>query len=261
MDINLLELWGQMGLPVRGVVLVLTAQAIFSLAVAVDRLILMVRSGSASRAFAVTAAPLADSEEWSKLRDLAKSQTTAHLPAMMFTGLNTFLASRSRGESTERAAEHARRALERRSATLSEDLNRGMNVLASTGSTAPFVGLLGTVLGIIHAFHQIAAEGSGGIGTIGGSIGEALIVTGYGLVIAIPTVLIFNALSSRIQKFELGLNNAAGELLDRMEASHATESDEPMIERVEEVSGETEIEPKGDAKGEAKAPLTTASAN
>ena len=261
MDINLIELWGQMGLPVRGVVFVLTAQAIFSLAVTVDRLILLFRSGSASRAFAKVAAPLADSARWCKLRDLSKAQTSAHLPAMMFTGLTTFLAARTRGEPTERAAEHARRALERRSAALSEDLNRGMNVLASTGSTAPFVGLLGTVLGIIHAFHQIAAEGSGGIGTIGGSIGEALIVTGYGLVIAIPTVLIFNMLSSRIQKFELGLNNAAGELLDRMEASHASEEDDddaPVLERTEDVSGETEIAPEKDAP---KATAAAAAAN
>lgn len=211
MDINLLELWSQMGLLVRGVVLVLTAQAVFSLAVAVDRTVALVRSGGASRAFAKVAGPLADAERWGELRDLSKQESAAHLPAMMHTGVSVFLASRARGEGTERAAEHARRALERRSASLSEDLNRGMNVLASTGSTAPFVGLLGTVLGIIHAFHQIAAEGSGGIGTIGGSIGEALIVTGYGLVIAIPTVLLFNTLSSRIQRFELGLNNAAGE--------------------------------------------------
>jgi len=245
MDINLLEMWSQMGLPVRGVVLVLTAQAVFSLAVAVDRLIVLLRSGGASRAFAKLAGPMADSERWGALRDLSKRESAAHLPAMMHTGLSVFLSSRARGESNERAAEHARRALERRSASLSEDLNRGMTVLASTGSTAPFVGLLGTVLGIIHAFHQIAAEGSGGIGTIGGSIGEALIVTGYGLVIAIPTVLIFNTLSGRIQRFELGLNNAAGELLDRMEATNADNEDDDdaqVIERTEDVSGESEAE-------------------
>jgi biopolymer transport protein ExbB/biopolymer transport protein TolQ len=92
-----------------------------------------------------------------------------------------------------------------------------MGVLASTGSTAPFVGLLGTVLGIMHAFELIAAEGQGGIGTIGGAIGEALIVTGYGLLVAIPTVLVFNWLSNKIAAFETGLVNSAGELVDRLE--------------------------------------------
>lgn len=250
MDINLVELWGQMGLPVRGVVLVLTAQAVFSLAVAVDRLFMLFRSGRASRSFAEAAAPLVEEGQWTALRDRAKAAAAAHLPAMLHAGAATFLAARERGESTERAAEHARRALERRSATLSDDLNKGMNVLASTGSTAPFVGLLGTVLGIIHAFHQIAAEGSGGIGTIGGSIGEALIVTGYGLVIAIPTVLVFNMLSSRIARFELGLSNSAGELLDRMEASDAG-GEVLEVDAGSEPSGEHETA-KAEAKPEPK---------
>lgn len=98
-------------------------------------------------------------------------------------------------------------------------MNRGMNVLASTGSTAPFVGLLGTVLGIINAFKMISATGSGGIGTIGAAIAEALIVTGYGLVVAIPSVLIFNGLSSRIASYEAGLLNAGSELIDQMETT------------------------------------------
>jgi biopolymer transport protein ExbB/TolQ len=99
-----------------------------------------------------------------------------------------------------------------------------MNVLASTGSTAPFVGLLGTVLGIIHAFKMIAQNGSGGIGTIGAAIGEALIVTGYGLCVAIPSVLIFNWLSGRIADYEAGLINAGSELVDRLETGVASES-------------------------------------
>jgi biopolymer transport protein ExbB/TolQ len=94
-----------------------------------------------------------------------------------------------------------------------------MNILASTGSTAPFVGLLGTVLGILNAFKMIAATGSGGIGTIGGAIGEALYVTGYGLTVAIPSVLVFNFLSTKIATYEAGLLNAGSELIDRLETS------------------------------------------
>jgi biopolymer transport protein ExbB/TolQ len=105
-----------------------------------------------------------------------------------------------------------------------------MNVLASTGSTAPFVGLLGTVLGILNAFKLISQDGGGGIGTIGAAIGEALIVTGYGLAVAIPTVLPFNYLSARIAKNEAGLANAGSELIDQLEAGSYTrmrESDAP----------------------------------
>ncbi|MCA9583485.1 MAG: MotA/TolQ/ExbB proton channel family protein, partial [Myxococcales bacterium] len=101
--------------------------------------------------------------------------------------------------------------------TLSESLNKGMNIIASTGSTAPFVGLLGTVLGIINAFKLISADGSGGIGTIGAAIGESLIVTGYGLVVAIPSVLLFNTLSLRLDRYEGEVLRTVHELMDRLE--------------------------------------------
>jgi biopolymer transport protein ExbB/TolQ len=91
--------------------------------------------------------------------------------------LRTFLTERNNDQDNLRSGELARRALGRKGDAISRDLYRGMNVLASTGSTAPFIGLLGTVLGIINAFKVIAATGSGGIGTIGASIGEALVVT------------------------------------------------------------------------------------
>ncbi|MBC7174090.1 MAG: MotA/TolQ/ExbB proton channel family protein, partial [Polyangiaceae bacterium] len=115
----------------------------------------------------------------------------------------------------------ASRALERKGENHTASLNRGMNILASTGSTAPFVGLLGTVLGILNAFKLIANSGSGGLGTIGAAIGESLVVTGYGLVVAIPSVLLFNWLSGRIAKYESGLANAGSELIDRLEAGRS----------------------------------------
>src|SRR5690606_27516038 len=146
------------------------------------------------------------------------------------TGLETFTARVRDGHSVEKAAALAGRALERNGEKVSAALNRGMNVLASTGSTAPFVGLLGTVLGILHAFKLIASEGSGGMGTIGAAIGEALIVTGYGLTIAIPSVLLFNWLSGRITKYESGLVNAGGELVDQLEAGGAASPSEEEAE-------------------------------
>lgn len=219
MNINLLELWHEMGLPVRVVVIVLTLQAVASIAVAIDRLVLLLRSQSVSRAFAAKAGPLMDGGDWAKLFDEASKAKGSHLALLLFTGLKVFLDRRKAGDQPERAAELARRAIERKGESVSDELNRGLNVLASTGSTAPFVGLLGTVLGIINAFQMIAASGSGGIGTIGAAIGEALIVTGYGLCVAIPTVLLFNWISGRISRFEMGLTNAGSELADRLEVS------------------------------------------
>jgi biopolymer transport protein ExbB len=219
MNINLLELWGQMGWPVRSVVIVLTLQAVASLAVALDRLLVLSRSSSASRAFAQKAAPSIEAGDFEALSAETSRAGGSHLALLFHAGLTVYLGRLRKGDATLRAAELARRAIERKGESLSDDLNRGLGVLASTGSTAPFVGLLGTVLGIINAFQMIAASGSGGIGTIGAAIGEALIVTGYGLCVAIPTVLVFNAITTRIQRFEMGLTNAGNELADRLETA------------------------------------------
>jgi len=216
-EINLVELWAEMGAPVRAVVVVLTIMAIGCIAVTIDRVILLWRSGSKSKEFAKKAGPLLEQGQFEEAMQLAGAEKGSHLAQFMHTGLKTFLTRQKAGDDREKAAERTRRALERTGETLSENLNRGMSVLASTGSTAPFVGLLGTVLGIINAFKLIAKTGSGGIGTIGAAIGEALIVTGYGLVVAIPAVLLFNWLTGRIAHYETGLVNSASELVDALE--------------------------------------------
>jgi biopolymer transport protein ExbB/TolQ len=218
MDLNLVEMWSHMGLPVRLVVLVLTLQAVACIAATIDRLILLSTSARRSRDFAARAATLLEQGEHDEVLKLANETKGSHLAMLMYAGLRTFIERREAGFDNEKAAAMANRALERKGESVSESLNKWMNVLASTGSTAPFVGLLGTVLGILHAFKLIAESGSGGMGTIGGAIGEALIVTGYGLAIAIPTVLIFNWLSGKIASYETGLVNAAGELVDSLEA-------------------------------------------
>lgn len=219
MQINLLELWASMGLPVRGVVILLTLQAVACVAVVIDRIIVLMTSGTRARAFAASVQNAMDGGDYGRVLSSVGTAKPSHLTGYLESGIRTFLHRREAGDSIERAAELARRALERKGDAISRDLNRGMNVLASTGSTAPFVGLLGTVLGIINAFKMIAATGSGGIGTIGAAIGEALIVTGYGLCVAIPSVLVFNWLSGRIANYEAGLLNAGSELVDRFETT------------------------------------------
>jgi biopolymer transport protein ExbB/TolQ len=217
MEINLAELWGRMGFPVRVVVITLTLQAIACVAVIIDRLLILFQSATKARAFAATVQVDMEAGNYDQVVASAGTFPGSHLAGYLELGLRTFLSRARVGDDVGHAAELTRRALERKGDAVSRELNRGMNVLASTGSTAPFVGLLGTVLGIINAFKLIAANGSGGIGTIGAAIGEALVVTGYGLCVAIPSVLIFNWLSRRIADYESGLINAGSELVDRLE--------------------------------------------
>jgi biopolymer transport protein ExbB/TolQ len=219
MQINLIELWHSMGLPVRCVVVLLTFQAIACVAVVIDRLMLLALSANRARGFAALIQGAMQAGEYEQVLGGISTAKPNHLASYLDLGLRTFLTRRAAGDDTKRAAELTRRALERKGDAISRDMNRGMNILASTGSTAPFVGLLGTVLGIINAFKLISATGSGGIGTIGAAIAEALVVTGYGLTVAIPSVLLFNWISSRIASYEAGLLNAGSELIDQLETS------------------------------------------
>ena len=216
MKIDLFELWRGMGLPVRLVVILLTLQAMACVGVVVDRLVLLNLSVSRARGFAGKVRQAVGAGDYSKVLSMMSSVKSNHLASYLELGLRTFLARQQAGDDAKHAAELTRNALERKGDAISRDMNRGMNVLASTGSTAPFVGLLGTVLGIINAFKLIGDSGSGGLGTIGVAIAEALVVTGYGLSVAIPTVLLFNWLSATIANYEAGLINAGAELVDQL---------------------------------------------
>lgn len=223
MEIDLAELWTNMPALVKMVVIVLTLQALATIFVLVDRLILLIGSNGRSRKFAAEAGRPLEAGNFESALSIAKKHDKSHLANFIETGVSVFLARIKGGHSREKAAEFAKRALERKGENLAESLNRGLNVLASTGSTAPFIGLLGTVLGILNAFRLIGEESSGGMSTIGPAISEALVVTGYGLLVAIPSVLVFNWLSGRIAKYEAGLANAGSELVDQLEADTGTE--------------------------------------
>jgi len=242
MQISLIDLWRNMGLPVRCVVILLTLQAVACVAVAIDRGVLVARASRQARAFAANVQSLIEKEAYGSALEDASLHKGNPFAVYLEQGLRTFLARQSAGDEPTRAAELARRALERTGDTISRDLSRGMNILASTGSTAPFVGLLGTVLGIINAFKLIALTGSGGLGSIGSAISEALCVTGYGLVVAIPSVLLFNFLSSRIADYEAGLLNAGSELVDRLELSGARVPERQPVQHPRRSSPEPQMQ-------------------
>lgn len=86
-------------------------------------------------------------------------------------------------------------------------IESGLTMLASIGSTAPFVGLFGTVLGIMHAMHEITASGSTSLDVVAGPIGDALVATAIGIAVAVPAVLAYNFLLRRAKQQRAGLEN------------------------------------------------------
>ena len=110
--------------------------------------------------------------------------------------------------------EASKRALERTEAIVHAELKRGLGGLATIGSTAPFVGLLGTVVGIINAFKGIQSEKATGLAAVAGGISEALVTTAIGLFVAIPAVMMFNYLTGRVEAFDVEMDNSSSELID-----------------------------------------------
>ncbi len=218
MDSSLAQIVGHMGPAAIGVASVLLAMALASLAVFFERLFAYARSRAASRKFAAEARALLEADDAEGL--VKKSGgNKSHLAQLLGTGAQTYL-SASKKQTSLSPVEATRRELLRKHEALTADVRRGMNVIASVGSIAPFVGLLGTVFGIISAFQGIAKEGSGGLGSVSLGISEALYETALGLVVAIPAVLAYNWLSAQADSILLALEQARGEFIDFLEARH-----------------------------------------
>jgi len=130
--------------------------------------------------------------------------------------LQEFQFQQEAGGSMERGdiVDTVRRAIQRATALTSNDLKKGIPALATIGATAPFVGLLGTVVGVITAFQGIAATGAGGLGAVSGGISEALVETALGLVVAIPAVWMYNYFTGRLEYFNVEMDNSSSELVD-----------------------------------------------
>ncbi|UQN68858.1 MotA/TolQ/ExbB proton channel family protein [Burkholderia multivorans] len=132
------------------------------------------------------------------LAEAARNAADEHEPAALAARVE-------RSERVLRALRHAMLRSQRR-------LEFGQVLLASIGSTAPFVGLLGTVWGIYHALGSIAASGQAQIENVAGPVGEALIMTAFGLVVAIPAVLAYNILGRLVRQLAEELDGFARDL-------------------------------------------------
>jgi biopolymer transport protein ExbB len=199
---------------------VLVIMAIASVGVAFERIMAFSRSARASKQFVLEAEPLI--KEW-HAEELAKSAAKhkhSALAKLVGPVMARYLASTREHEGGLSPIELAFNESDRQKEALGAELRRGMNVLATVGSIAPFVGLLGTVVGIIAAFQGIGASGSGGIAAVSTGIAEALVETAFGLMVAIPAVIIFNYLNSKVTAIEMALNRTVGELMDEMEYNH-----------------------------------------
>jgi len=215
---NLIEMWGTMTWVAKGVAFILFFMSMWSFGVAIERIYTYNQARKQSKLYAPQVAKhLKDG----RLKDAiaissSKTYRYSHLAKVVLAGLQEYQFQQEAGGnlSREDLVDTVRRAIQRASALTASDLKKGVNTLATIGTTAPFVGLLGTVVGIITAFQGIAATGSGGLGAVSAGISEALVETALGLVVAIPAVWFYNYLTGRIEYFNVEMDNSSSELVD-----------------------------------------------
>jgi len=220
MHIDFQEILSSMGPAALVVVSVLGLFGLYTIAILLERLWVFTRVRAASSAFAPVASRHLQKGDHAGLARIAAQDGNNYLGHMLAGGVKTYLGAVREPSPDISPIELARRELARQADAMSQKLRRGLSGLASIGSTGPFVGLLGTVLGIIEAFAGIAESGSGGIGAVSAGIAEALVVTAFGLMVAIPAVLAFNFLTTRADRILLAIDQARGEFTDYLEAHH-----------------------------------------
>lgn len=202
------------GLAVIGILCLLSVWSVF---VSVERLVVFLRARRQSLAFA---RKLSQSrrEDWlDDAIEAAGQYPHSHLARVVSAGLTTFQKKRARGSLPPAAVfEATERALELSSLRTTVELRRGIGSLGTIASISPFVGLFGTVVGIIHAFESLGrqAGGAGGFAVVSQGIAEALVTTALGLVVAIPAAWMFNYLSQWIERLGMEMASSSAELMD-----------------------------------------------
>jgi biopolymer transport protein ExbB len=209
-----ISLWHQMGILAKLVVVILFIMSGWSIGVMIDRWMAFSAARKQSRAFAPAVAGALREGKIDEAIRVAERNKKSHLAKVVTAGLQEFKAHGESNEIPGEQIEASRRALERAEAIVHAELKRGLGSLATIGSTAPFVGLLGTVVGIINAFQGISQNKATGLGAVAGGISEALVTTAIGLLVAIPAVWMFNYFTNRVEAFDVEMDNSSSELID-----------------------------------------------
>jgi biopolymer transport protein ExbB/biopolymer transport protein TolQ len=216
MQWDLGTMWNHSGPIPRGVIFVLLFMSIYAIAVGVERLFVFSKAKKQSNILLRLISKL-----WQegKLEESIKVSSdkrfkNSHLAKVLIAGLNELEFQEDAHAGYAEKVESAKRAIERATIKGLVEFKRGMNALATIGSTSPFVGLFGTVFGIITAFQSMSVSGSGGIAAVAGGISEALITTGFGILVAVIAVMFYNTLVNKVDIFSGEMANASSELID-----------------------------------------------
>jgi biopolymer transport protein ExbB/TolQ len=227
------ELLKNVGLFGAAVMCCLGALSILSVAVMVDKYRRFRACSRETQAFKPLLAKFAHGGEVPELIEAAQQHQKSHVAQVISAGILEYDGVREAGGDPSASLDLVTSALRDSMSETLIQLKQGLGFLATIGSTAPFVGLFGTVAGIINAFRNIAATGSGGMSVVSGGIAEALVTTALGIFVAIPAVAAFNYFTGRIENFHIEMNRASTQLVNRLFKA-------PQIDRVAKMSVDAE---------------------
>lgn len=215
MDMSMAGLWTSMGPIAKAVVIILMFLSVYSLGVSLERWWNYSKAKTQSVKFALEVTLLLKQEKLKEAIDLAKKYKNSHVAKVLSAGLLEF-AYEAHGGSVagHDVVAAAERAIQRATMMTVADMKKGLGGLATIATTAPFIGLFGTVVGIINAFRGMAASGAGGLGSVSAGIAEALVTTAIGLFVAIPAVWLYNYFLNKVERFQVEMTNSASELID-----------------------------------------------
>jgi biopolymer transport protein ExbB/biopolymer transport protein TolQ len=216
---DLVEMFRQMTIYAWAVAIILFVMSFWSIGVAIERYYTFNKARQQSKLYAPQVAKHLKDGRLKEAIALSGSKDFrySHLAKVVLAGLQEYQFQQESGGTAlnrEDVLDTVRRSIQRASALTASDLKKGVTALATIGSTAPFVGLLGTVIGVINAFVGIGSTGTGSIGAVSAGIAEALIETALGLFVAIPAVWFYNYLSNRLEYFNVEMDNSSSELVD-----------------------------------------------
>lgn len=196
------------------VVVILLIMSVYSIAIMVERYLTYSAAKKQSREFAPRVAQALKNDRIEEAINISDKHRKSHLAMVVNSGLQEFRAHEQSSDISGDEIEASKRALQRAIAIKTAEFRRGLSGLATIGSTAPFVGLFGTVYGILHAFQNMKNAETAGIAAVAGGISEALITTALGLVVAVPAVWLFNYFTGKVDGFVVEMDNSASELID-----------------------------------------------
>lgn len=214
MDMSMGHLWLQMGWFVRGIVIIMIGMSVVTVAVSLAKWWRLRKLERATKHFEPEFAAARDADDLDRALRTADEHPDSHVAAIMGEALREVAPLLKRRELAAAAITSAERAVEREQIMLSADLKKNLGILATIGATAPFVGLLGTVIGIVNSFQGIAQSGGGGLEAVSAGIAEALIATAIGLLAAIPAVWLYNYFTARLEQIFSGLAYTGRETID-----------------------------------------------